>query len=85
MTGKKLIFWVVGIIVLLAVMFLPKFFELKKLREANENIKKRIILLKEDNTALAEELDRMQEDPAYVEKKARQKLGIVKKGEYIYE
>ena len=85
MERKKIIFWVIAIVVILVVVFLPRFSELQRLREENVNIKKSIILLEQDNEALTEEVRRMEEDPNYVEQKAREKLGIIKKGEYIYK
>ena len=85
MERKKIIFWVIAIVVILIVVFLPRFSELQRLREENVNIKKSIILLEQDNEALTEEVRRMEEDPNYVEQKAREKLGIIKKGEYIYK
>ena len=85
MERKKIIFWVIAIVAILVVVFLPRFSELQRLREENVNIKKSIILLEQDNEALTEEVCRMEEDPNYVEQKAREKLGIIKKGEYIYK
>ena len=85
MERKKIIFWVIAIVVILVVVFLPRFSELQRLREENVNIKKSIILLEQDNEAVTEEVRRMEEDPNYVEQKAREKLGIIKKGEYIYK
>lgn len=73
-----------GLLALLGIVFLPGHSELQKLREENEQHKKRIELLEEHNEKLKRELAKMQEDPDYVEKKARDKLGIVKKGEIIY-
>ena len=85
MERKKIIFGIIAIIVMLVVVFFPRFSELQRLREENVNIKKSIILLAQDNEALTEEVRRMEEDPNYVEQKAREKLGIIKKGEYIYK
>ncbi len=85
MERKKIIFGIIAIIVMLVVVFFPRFSELQRLREENVNIKKSIILLEQDNEALTEEVCRMEEDPNYVEQKAREKLGIIKKGEYIYK
>ncbi|MBU0570723.1 MAG: septum formation initiator family protein [Candidatus Omnitrophica bacterium] len=85
MARKKIIFWAIVVIIMLGVVFLPRFSELQRLREENANIKKSIILLRQDNEALTEEVRRMEQDPWYVEKKAREKLGIIKKGEYIYK
>jgi len=40
--------------------------------------------LAEANDRLREEIDRLRNDPAYIEKIAREKLGLAKKGEIIY-
>ena len=85
MERKKITLGIIVVSVILAAMFLPRFSELQRLREENTNIKKSIILLEEDNEMLTEEVRRMEEDPGYVEKRAREKLGIIKKGEYIYK
>lgn len=66
------------------VVFLPGHSKLQGLREENEQYQKRIELLEGHNEQLKKELSRMRQDPVYVEKKAREKLGIVKKGEIIY-
>jgi len=84
MAGKKIVFYVLGSLMFLCVVFLPGHSRLQKLREENELHLKRIELLEERNEQLKEELVQMKEDPVYVERKAREKLGIVKKGEIIY-
>ena len=66
------------------VLFLPGFSELQKLREENNQYKKRIGFLEEHNNKLKEELSKLEQDPVFLEKQAREKLGIVKKGEIIY-
>jgi len=68
----------------LIVIFLPGFSELQRLREERDDARKRIALLEQHNDILREEVRRMKQDPAYVEKKAREKLGIIKKGEFVY-
>ncbi len=68
----------------LGVVFLPGFSRLQKLREKNDQLQKRIKLLEKHNDKLKGELLKMREDPEYVEKRAREKLGIIKKGEIIY-
>ncbi|MDD5634557.1 MAG: septum formation initiator family protein [Candidatus Omnitrophica bacterium] len=85
MEKKKIIWYVVILSALICVIFLPGLTDLHKLRAENEKHKKRIQLLEERNDELKEELLRLQKDPVYVEKKAREKLGIVKKGEIIYK
>jgi len=84
MEKKRLILSALAIAALLVAVFLPGFSELQKLREENEQLGKRIVLLEEHNEELKVDLQKMRQDPDYVEKKAREKLGIVKKGEVIY-
>ena len=84
MERKKVILSILGITGILCVVFLPGYSELQKLREKSEQYQKRIKLLEEHNDDLKDELTRMKEDPEQIEKKARNKLGIVKKGEIIY-
>ena len=83
MERKKIII-IILVLAGLAVVFLPGQIKLIKLKRSNENLKKRISLLEENNTLLTEEIRKMEEDPEYIEIKARDKLGIVKEGEYIY-
>jgi cell division protein FtsB len=85
MEGKKVVFYVVAALTVLAVVLLPGLSKLHKLRRENVQLQKRIRLLKEHNGVLTEEITNMQQDPGYVETKAREKLGILKKGEMIYE
>ncbi len=66
------------------VVFLPGYSELHKLREENEQLGRRIVLLEEHNDQLKEELQKMKQDPDYVEKRAREKLGVIKEGEIVY-
>ncbi len=69
---------------ILIVVFLPGFSELQRIRDENDQFKKRIQLLEEHNEKLKHELVKLREDPVYIEKKAREKLGVIKKGEIIY-
>lgn len=77
--------YAVGVAVVLSIVFIPGHFELKRLREENREYQRRTQLLEEHNVELEEELSKMQEDPEFLERKAREKLGIVKKGEIIYQ
>jgi len=58
---------------------------MQRLREERDDARKRIALLEQHNDILREEVRRMKQDPAYVERKAREKLGIIKKGEFVYK
>jgi len=86
-SGKKFVklaLYAAGAAVVLGMVFLPGHFELKRLREDNQEYQRRMQLLEDHNAELEEELLKMQDDPEYLERRAREKLGIVKKGEIIY-
>ena len=82
MAKKKLIFILV-IITILVVIFFPGFSRLQQLKEENRNLEKRIEILKRTNKELKKEKEKLENDPSYVEKIAREKLGMVRKGEII--
>ncbi|MFH1552228.1 MAG: septum formation initiator family protein [Candidatus Omnitrophota bacterium] len=85
MESKRIALYILLFLVVLCIVFLPGFSELHKLREENAQLQQRIRLLEEYNHELKNELLKMQQDPGSIEKKAREKLGIVKKGEIIYK
>lgn len=84
MERKKIGLWFFCFLAAIVAIYLPGFSELQKLREENEQKIRQIKLLEERNQELKDELVRFRSDPEYIEKKAREKLGIVKKGEIIY-
>ncbi|MGB2631010.1 MAG: septum formation initiator family protein [Candidatus Omnitrophota bacterium] len=84
MERKKITLYLVIFAVLLGLVFLPGFSRLHRLRRENRELQKRIELLQEHNDMLKEEIADMQQDPEYVETKARGKLGVIKKGEIVY-
>ncbi len=63
------------------IIFLPGYTKLQELREKNRGLQERIRELKAENSLLQQELKRVQSDPLYQERIAREKLGIVRKGE----
>ena len=82
---KRVILYSVASFVVLCFVLLPGFSALHKLRGENERLRKRTRLLEEYNDKLKGELVKLEQDPEYIEKRARKKLGIVRKGEVIYE
>ena len=82
MAKKKLILTAIGLIALF-VVFLPGFSRLQELKEENRNLENRIDILKKANIELRKEKDKLENDPNYLEKVAREKLGMVRKGEII--
>ena len=81
--NKKIIY--ILIITGLILIFLPSFIKLQMLKSKNENLQEAIIDLQRSNASLSEEQERLQSDLDYVEKIARQKMGVTRKGEVIYK
>ena len=75
------LFWLFGIGLFLLVIFLPGFTKLQELRDKNQNLETNIKKLNVQNALLQEELKRIETDPVYQEKIAREKMGVVRKGE----
>jgi len=73
--------WFIGVTVLLLAIFLPGYTKLQELRDRNSDLKVKIRQLDAENALLQQELKRLENDPVYQEKIARDKMGIVRKGE----
>ena len=82
MSRKKLI--LLGIIILILVFF-PGYSKLQKLKAKNRSLLTRIDELEKENVRLTHEIKRLEDDPFYIEKKARDKMGMDKKGEIRYK
>lgn len=74
-------FWLFGLSVFLLVIFLPGYTKLQELRDKNRELELKIKHLSIDNVLLQQELSRIENDPVYQEKIAREKMGVVRKGE----
>ena len=74
-------FWFLGVIFFLLIIFLPGYTKLQELRERNRDLEIKLKQLNIENTLLQQELNRIESDPIYQEKIAREKMGIVRKGE----
>jgi len=77
----KKVFWLFGIAVFLFVVFLPGYTKLQDLRAKNKELSFNIGKLKKENILLQSEIIRLQNDSFYQEKVAREKMGIVRRGE----
>jgi len=82
MLKKKLIYIVIGLFILTA-LYLPGFSKLQELKEENQNLERRIEVLKKANKELKKTNEKLENDPSYAEKVAREKLGMAKKDEII--
>jgi len=75
------VFWLFGLAVFLLIIFLPGFTKLQELKDKNRDLEVRIKELNIENALLQEELGRVLNDPLYQEEIARDKMGVVRKGE----
>lgn len=82
-TRRRLI--LLAILIILLIIYLPGYSKLQGLRAKNRALLSSIEQLKNENSELAHQIERLKDDPFYIEKKARDKMGIVKKGEIIYK
>jgi cell division protein FtsB len=77
--------WLFGISLGILVVFLPGYTKLQELRDRNRDLEEKIAKIKQENVILQDELKRIQSDPVYQEKIAREKMGIVRKGEIPFK
>ena len=69
---------------LILLYFLPSFTQMQDLKAKNQRYLEEIKQLKQKNLDLVAEKYRLEHDPVYLEKVAREKMGLVKEGEMIY-
>jgi cell division protein FtsB len=77
--------WLFIVALVLLLLFLPSYTKMQDLRYRNEQYKKQIEDLKKEQARLLEEGRRLKEDPEYVEKVARERMGLIRKGETVYK
>jgi len=65
------------------IIFLPPFAKYQELKYKNKKLEEKIIALKEESRCLAEEKNKLETDINYVEKTARERIGVVRKGEIV--
>ena len=80
---KKNIVIFIIIILWLFLIFLPGYSKRQELSAKNERLQRRIKELEEDNRRLIDEEERLRTDPGYIEKIARDDMGMARKGEII--
>jgi cell division protein FtsB len=57
---------------------------LYRARQEEQELKARVAELKDENQKLREEIERLTSDPKYLEKVAREELGMVKPDEVVF-
>jgi cell division protein FtsB len=67
------------------IFFMPSYLRMQALNEKNLEYGRKIAELERDNTLSQEERRRLSDDPDYLEKVAREKLGIIREDEVIYK
>jgi len=83
MAKKAIIFGIVVFVVIL--IFLGPFSKLRELKMKNKVLTEEIEYLEKMNKTMEEKINKLSEDLEYVEKRAREKIGVVKEGEIIYK
>ena len=74
---------ITAICVFLLVIFIPGFARIQELKSKNKELKEEITKIGEENIALKKDIERLQNDSVYLESVAREKMGVVKKGEVV--
>jgi cell division protein FtsB len=82
---KKIIILFILCLCLAGVIFIPGYLRIKKLVGQNRELERQIEEIKQANRKLLEEQLKLKSDPVYLEKVAREKLGIAREGEVIYK
>lgn len=72
-------------IVVLLIIFLPPISKLHQLQSKNEELLKKNQFYEIKNEALNKEIERLKNDPAYLEQVAREKLKVAREGEVVYK
>ncbi|PIQ88644.1 MAG: hypothetical protein COV72_07255 [Candidatus Omnitrophica bacterium CG11_big_fil_rev_8_21_14_0_20_42_13] len=81
---KKIIVFPAAAIFLLFIFF-PAFSKIQEIKQETRELNERIENIKKENSLLEEEAKKLTSDDFYIEKVAREKMGITKKGETIYK
>ena len=71
--------------VIIVIIYLPSYTKMRELKQKNEEFFQRIQELEARNQKLEEERKFLQTDPAYLEKFAREKMGLIRQGETVYK
>ena len=76
--------WIFAITLWILIILIPSFLKIEDLKSKNFEYARQIEYLKTKNSELAHEKKLLEEDPEYLEKVAREKMGLIKKGEVLY-
>jgi cell division protein DivIC len=73
------------ITVIIVVVFLPSYSKMQELKQKNQEFLDRIKYLETRNKKLEEEQHFLKNNPEYLEKVAREKMGLIRQGETVYK
>ena len=76
--------WLFAVATIILLFFLPSFTMMQDHRQKNLEYEKKIVELQRRNEELKEEKQRLIEDPIYLERVARERMGLVREGEKVY-
>ena len=71
----------IAILALIALIFLPGYIKFTQLKVRNMHMEREITRLEKENLKLFKEKKKLEQDINYVEKVARESMGVTKKGE----
>ena len=77
--------WLFVAATIILIFFLPSYSRMQDLRVRNDQYRQQIQDLKQKNKDLAREMQLLEKDPVYLEKVARERMGLVREGEVIYK
>jgi len=65
------------------IVFLPSLIKYHEMSCKNNRLEEKLVELNRENKRLAEEKRRLETDITYIEKRAREEMGMVRKGEIV--
>lgn len=73
------------ITVVILVVFLPSYSKMQELKQKNLDLEQKIRTLEIKNKKLEQEGRFLKNNPEYLEKVAREKMGLIRQGETVYK
>lgn len=77
--------WLFVITTFVFIYFLPSYTKMQDLKQKNWDYQQQIKALQVKNAQLMKEKELLETDPEYLEKVAREKMGLIKEGEVVYK
>ena len=71
--------------IIVLIIFLPSYTKMQDLKQKNLDYKRQIEQLQQKSAELREEKRLLENDPVYLEKVAREKMGLIREGEVVYK